>query len=200
MRFALSLGVIAALILGCETIPIRTGQTLSDGPQAGLIDDTAEERADVEYRLGVSDELAVNVFGEPELSGEFVVDGTGLVSMPLIGQVEVRGLTVAEFEERVETALVEEEILLDPQVSAEVSNYRPYFILGEVASPGEYAYGNGLTVMNAIAKAGGFTYRANRRQIWVTHSSQGEEVKYRLTANTLILPGDTIEIRQCLIC
>lgn len=177
------------VLVGCSTMP-------SDQTDQSPVD----ERANVEYGLGSGDELRVSVFGEPELSGEFIVAGSGQLSLPLLGQTDVTGLSVSQFERRVETLLRDGDILRDPQVSAEVINYRPFYIYGEVGSPGEYAYRDGMTVMNAVATAGGFTYRANQKKVYIVHNEAGEAVRYRLTANTRVLPGDTIEVVQCIFC
>ena len=149
----------------------------------------------IEYRLGSGDELRVNVFGEEALSGEFVVDGAGAVSLPLIGEVQAAGLTLREFRTQVETQL-SEGYLNDPRVSAEVMNYRPFYILGEVEESGEYPYTDGLTVMNAVATAGGFTYRANTRVVYIKRAGEANEIAVPLTATTPVSPGDTIRIAE----
>lgn len=198
MRLAVVMGLWAVFLAGCGTAAITSAPPGSEPVED--LPDASDERSEVQYRLGSGDTLRINVFGEPDLSGDFEVDGTGQISLPLLGQTQAARLTVPEFEQLVEATLVEKSILLEPQVSAEVTNYRPYFILGEVGAPGQYPYSSGLTVMNAVATASGFTYRANQRHIWVTHADGEEEIKYRLSASTRVLPGDTIRIRQCLIC
>ena len=150
-------------------------------------------RAD--YQLGAQDQLRVNVFGEPDLSGEFVVATNGTVSLPLIGDIDVEGLTVNEFQSKMEEML-RDGYLLDPQVSAEVLNYRPFFILGEVNTPGQYPYANGLTVMNAIATAGGFTYRGNSREVAIKSPDEPGERRVRLTPDLTVQPGDTIRVLE----
>ncbi len=188
----MGLALLALVVSGCSNKPpIVPGQEAAEPTDTG---------SNLQYRLGTGDALRITVFGEPELSGEFVVDGVGQVSIPLLGQVDADGYTVPELEQLVKAALLQKNILRDPQVSAEVTNYRPYYILGEVNDPGQYSYTNGLTVMNAIATAGGFTYRANRKRIFVTHADATDEEGYRLTPETKVLPGDTIRITQCIIC
>ncbi len=152
-------------------------------------------RQQVEYTLGTGDELRVNVFGEQNLSGTFVVDGTGQISMPLIGQIRASDLTVRQFESEVERRL-KEGYLNSPQVSAEVLNYRPYYILGEVSSSGTYPYSDGLTVLNAVATAGGFTYRANTRRVFIKRQGAANEEEFPLTADIQVQPGDTIRIAE----
>lgn len=175
---------------GCQSAPapVAPAATTAGAPVAiaGL----------ASYKLGPGDRLRVSVFNEEALSGEFFVDGTGMVSMPLIGEVLVEGLTVRDFQRKFEEELENGEFLIDARVSAEVLNYRPYYILGEVQNPGEYPYSAGLTVMNAVATAGGFTYRANRRNVFVRSGEGGDEYRVELTPATKLEPGDTIRIGE----
>lgn len=184
-RFVIGL---ATLMIGgitaCESVP--TGSTASE-PTA------MAERTVGEYRLGAADQLRITVFGEPELSGEYVLDGTGTVSLPLVGEVPALNLTVREFQRAVE-ARYADGYLREPRINAEVLNYRPFYILGEVRQPGEYPYSNGLTVLNAVATAGGFTYRANESVILIKGAEDTQEFRVQLNAATPILPGDTIRV------
>jgi polysaccharide export outer membrane protein len=146
-----------------------------------------------EYHLGSGDKVRVTTFGEAALTGEFQVGGTGKVSMPLVGEIDAAGLTAREFQDRVETAL-KNGYLRDPHVSVEVMNYRPFYILGEVKNPGTYPYTNGLTVKNAVATAGGFTYRANEKKVYIKRANAEKEQSFPLTDLTAVAPGDTIRI------
>lgn len=148
-----------------------------------------------EYHLGSGDKVRVITYGEPELTGEFLVAGDGKVSMPLVGDVKAAGLTVPQFQAAVEHAL-KQGYLKDPHVSVEVLTYRPFYILGEVKNPGTYAYTNGLTVVNAVATAGGFTYRANTRKVYIKRADAKDEESYRLDPTTPVAPGDTIRIPE----
>lgn len=159
------------------------------------VDAAAATRGDVEYRLGTGDQLRLIVFGEDELSGEFVVGGAGAVSLPLIGEVSAEGLTLEEFRDAV-VAKLSQGYLKDPSVSAEVLNYRPYFILGEVNAPGEYPFKEDLSVLNAVATAEGFSYRADTRRVFIKRTGAVGEREYRLTTETKIQPGDTIRIPE----
>jgi protein involved in polysaccharide export with SLBB domain len=150
---------------------------------------------DANYRLGTGDKLRIIVFGETSLSGEFVISDTGQVAFPLIGNVKAAGLSVQQFEDALRTKLADG-YLKDPRVSAEVENYRPFYILGEVQKPGEYPYTTGLTVMNAVATAGGFSYRANTKTIVIRHAGGEKELTTRLTATTPVGPGDTIVVKE----
>jgi len=152
-------------------------------------------RSEVEYQLGPGDELRIIVFGEEDLSGEFIVDGGGAISLPLIGEVNAEGLSLREFQGAVEARLAEG-YLNDPRVSAEVLNYRPFFILGEVNAPGEYPYREELTVLNAVATAEGFTYRADTKRVFIKRAGAVGEREYRLSTETKVQPGDTIRIPE----
>lgn len=178
----------AGLLAACETAPVATT------PVERTIDSPAAiQRSVGEYRLGTSDELRVTVFGEAELSGEYVVDGTGRVALPLIGQIEALDLTADEFARRAEQQYASG-YLREPRINVEVLNYRPFYILGEVETPGEYPYTNGLTVMNAIATAGGFTYRANKKVVAIRSAEDVDEGRIALEPSTQVLPGDTIRV------
>lgn len=182
----LSIGILG-LLAACQAQPI----TVTQGVEAPA----AVERNVADYELGSSDRLKVTVYGEPELSGEFVVDGQGFVSMPLIGDLNVEGLSVRGFQRLAEQKFAEG-YLREPRVSAEVINYRPYYILGEVTRPGEYPYTSGLTVMNAIATAEGFTYRANKKYIMVKGVDDNQEVRVELMPGSKVQPGDTIRVME----
>ena len=147
------------------------------------------------YRLGSGDEVKVTVFGETDLSGAFVVDGQGAISMSLVGPVTVANLTLEDASRLIENKY-KDGWLRDPKVTAELTKGRPYYILGEVNRPGEFPFVSGLTVMNAIASAGDFTYRADRNKILIKSSDSPNEREVELTPTTAVRPGDTIRIRE----
>lgn len=155
----------------------------------------AAGRVGSDYRLGTGDKIRVIVYGETALSGEFFVAGSGKVSLPLIGDVQAATLTVQAFQTEIETAL-RQGYLKEPRVSAEVLTYRPYYILGEVNRPGEYPYSNGLNVLNAVATAGGFTYRAQQKRVYIRHVNEDKEQAYPLTSDVPVAPGDTIRLSE----
>ena len=157
--------------------------------------DAGVERVIPEYRLGVADKVRVNVFGEEALTGEFLVGSGGKVSLPLIGEVQAAGLTISQFQSEIAEAL-KQGYIMEPRVSAEVLNYRPFYILGEVNKPGEYPYTNNLSVMNAVATAEGFTYRADARRVYIKRADAAGEQAFPLTTSTQVAPGDTIRIGE----
>ncbi len=133
--------------------------------------------------------MRINVYGEEELTGEYVVSTNGMISYPLIGDQAAEGKTLAEFTENLRVALTR--YVLQPNISVEVMNYRPFFILGEVENAGTYPYAPGLNVVNAVATAGGFGYRADRRRVFIKHPNEAAEQEYPLTSTTPVLPGVT---------
>jgi polysaccharide export outer membrane protein len=147
------------------------------------------------YALGSGDKLRITVYGEDKLTGEYLVDNGGAIAFPLIGAVQARGLTPAALGERIAGAL-RQGYLDAPSVSIDVLNYRPYYILGEVNKPGEYPYADSLTIFSAVAKAEGFTYRADERRVYIRHKNEGGEALYRLDGATPVLPGDTIRVLE----
>ncbi|QPC43691.1 polysaccharide export protein [Kaustia mangrovi] len=148
------------------------------------------------YKLGPGDKLRMIVFGEPDLSGEFVVDSSGGVNLPLIGSVPAAGASVPEFKNRVTTRF-RNGYLKDPKISVEVLNYRPFFIVGEVKNGGEYPYKAGLTVQDAVAIAGGYTYRADTSSAYIRRAGKDQEVEVDLDKGRVkVNPGDNIRVPE----
>jgi polysaccharide export outer membrane protein len=147
-----------------------------------------------DYRLGAEDKVKVTVFGEADLSGEFVVDSSGVLAAPYIGQIQVKGLTLREFESTYATKLREAEIMRDPRVTAEVVSFRPIYVLGEVKKPGQYAFVSGMTVQKAVALAEGYTYRASESTVEITRG--GKKITLDVTPQTKVFPGDEIRIPE----
>ena len=148
-----------------------------------------------EYRLSAGDRVLVTVFGHEDLSGEFEINGSNVISMPLIPEIEAAGLTVNELEAAIVDAL-KPDYLRNPSVSVEVTNFRPFYIIGEVTRPGSYPYSNKMTVVNAVALAGGFTYRAKKNKALIKRTENGEITEFETEMDAIIEPGDVIEIRE----
>lgn len=147
------------------------------------------------YILGPTDRVRVKVYGEADVTGEYDVDSNGYVSIPLAGRVKASGLTTQQLERSITSALAKG-IVKDPRVNVEVALYRPFYILGEVKKSGEYPYRVGMTVLDAIASAGGFTYRANEDKVFLRRSGSTVEEMYALDAPVLVFPGDNIRIPE----
>jgi protein involved in polysaccharide export with SLBB domain len=149
------------------------------------------------YRLGTGDKVRVIVFGEDDLGGEFDVDGSGFVRLPLIGQTKAAGYSTQELETRIAAALANG-YLNAPKVSVEVTTYRPFYILGEVNKPGQYAYVNDMTALNAVALAGGYTGQASDSSIYVRRNGSSDEEKLPADDTTPIYPGDVVRVPRTL--
>ncbi|QYE35056.1 polysaccharide export protein [Polymorphobacter sp. PAMC 29334] len=148
------------------------------------------------YHLAPGDKLRITVFGEERLSGEYSLTPAGNVAFPLIGLVQADGKSVEEVQALI-TARLAAGYVNDPRVSAEVITFRPYYILGEVTRPGAFPFAVGLTLDQAVASAGGFTYRANHRRAFLRRAGDAKEHMVDLRAGTVaIAPGDTIRIGE----
>jgi len=184
--------LMTTLALACGA-PALAQDPSAAAPPAAVATAEPAVVSDPDYRLGPGDRIRITVYGEDNLTGEFLVSGGGVISFPLIGDVPATGHTVADVQLAITKALADG-YLHDPRVSAEVLTYRPFYILGEVNKPGEYPYTNGLTILNAVATAQGFTYRANEKLAFVKHLHAASEEKEPLNASTPVAPGDTIRI------
>lgn len=147
------------------------------------------------YRLGPGDQVRVTVFGNKDLSGNFTVDGSGIVSLPLIGDIEASGFSLKAFKNNIISAL-KPDYLKNPSVSIEILKYRPFYIIGEVQRPGSYSFVHGMTIVNAVAMAGGYTRRAKEGSPMVTRGNGDSVTKKSVDQDALVLPGDVIEIPQ----
>ncbi len=148
-----------------------------------------------DYRIGAGDRLSITVFGHDDLSGEFLVDGLGRVSYPLLGRLYASDKTITELQTDIRTAL-DRGYIVNPRVSIEVANYRPFFILGQVNSPGGYSYIEGMTVRTAVALAGGFTRRANKDNVVIVRANDPDRKLGDAGLDAEVLPGDTIDVRR----
>lgn len=179
------LAMMAFLVAGCAGGP-------APGSAAGA---AGASNVSESYTLGVGDKLRITVFNEDTLSGEFTVDSSGSVAMPLIGTMKAVGMTQRQLEEAI-TAKLRGGYMRDPRVNVEVLTYRPFYILGEVSKPGEYPYRNGMNVMSAVAVAGGFTYRANDSTVYIRRAGRSDEQSYSVTTTTMVNPGDIVRVPE----
>ncbi len=149
------------------------------------------------YRLGPGDQVGITLFGEKDLSGAFPVSDSGRVALPLVGDVQAGGLTTDQLAREIEQKLKSAGLYRDPRVAVEVTAYRPIFILGEVAKPGQYPYQPGMTVLTAAAIAGGFTYRAVTRQFGIVRQEGGGKAgEGRAVRQTMLEPGDVVTVYE----
>jgi polysaccharide export outer membrane protein len=148
------------------------------------------------YRLSPGDKLKVTVFNEADLTGEFQVNERGNIAFPLVGEVQAANATPDEFQQRL-TNRLRGKFVKNPRVSVEMTSYRPFNVLGEVRNAGQYPYRPGLTIQDAVALAGGFTYRANTRTVYVRRTDAGGEISVNTDGeNVPILPGDNIRVPE----
>jgi polysaccharide export outer membrane protein len=155
----------------------------------------ADFKADVPYTLASGDRLRVLVFGQDALSNTYAVNSSGNISMPLIGSVHAQGLTTAALERSVEAKL-KDGFIREPKVSIEVDAFRPFFVLGEVTTAGQYPYIAGMTAETAVAVAGGYTPRANKYEVELTRVVDGHPVTASVPVDQPVKPGDTIYVRE----
>jgi polysaccharide export outer membrane protein len=146
------------------------------------------------YPLGPGDALNIRIYNQTQLSGAYQIDDSGNLDMPLLGLVRAQGRSTDGLANAISTALQTSGMILHPSVAVEVSTYRPFYILGEVNTPGQYAFRPGMTVLTAISIAGGFTYRACQDYAGVTRNTGGTPAQYRAPLSALAQPGDVITI------
>jgi polysaccharide export outer membrane protein len=151
--------------------------------------------SDSDYRLGIGDRIQIIVAGHEDLSGEFVIDGKGQFFMPLIEEVDAAGLKPAELEGLVVERL-KPDYLINPRVNVQVLKYRPYYLMGEVASRGAFPYLSGMSYLKAVAIAGGFTYRAKQDYVYVIRADDEDLEELKLPMNEKVQPGDIIRVAE----
>jgi polysaccharide biosynthesis/export protein len=155
----------------------------------------APVRYDTSYHLDAGDKLRVVVYGQEGLTNTYAIDAGGSITMPLIGSVPARGRTPAGLAAEI-AAKLRGGFIRDPSVAVEIDAYRPFFILGEVAAPGQYPYVPNMTVESAVAIAGGFSPRALRDRVTVTHTDGSGTARYVVPPGTSISPGDTVLVGE----
>jgi polysaccharide biosynthesis/export protein len=210
--------LFAAAVGGCTSLPASTGVDTTAASPSDLdslayakpvapvaartraqtqaeVTPVAAFTAELPYTLDTGDKLRVVVFGQDGLSNSYVVDASGAITMPLIKAVPARGLTTAALARAVGDHL-RQGFVREPHVAIEVEAYRPFFILGEVTAPGQYAYVPQMTVEKAVAVAGGFTPRAYRWDIEIERPVAGGVVRQAVPPIERVRPGDTIVVRE----
>ena len=198
-RFFPLMAIAITMIASCatpgldsiDTVPADdslTQEELSEAEVAAELDPNA-------YTLGQGDEISIQVFDEPDLTLSTIVGTGGSINYSYLGDVRVAGKSPVELERHI-AGLLRDGYLVNPSVNVTVLQYRPFFINGEVRSPGSYAYQPGLTLERAIALAGGLTDRASTRKMFVTKANGGGDDEVRVPMNFRIQPGDTITINE----
>ncbi|HEX7791471.1 MAG TPA: polysaccharide biosynthesis/export family protein [Afipia sp.] len=177
---------LLVLCLGFSGLAGCAGRALPERPLT---------QANEPYQLDSGDKLRVTVFGQTDLSGEFTVDGGGNIAIPLIPPVAARGLSTNELQASIADALGKT-LLRNPNVSVQVIEFRPFFILGEVQKAGQYPFVNGMTVQSAVAIAGGFSYRADQDTVHITRKRGNRLVEMDIDTSAPVRPGDTILVGE----
>jgi protein involved in polysaccharide export with SLBB domain len=171
-------------------VPDTSTQALSLAPNGNGASASAAD-----YRLGPNDRTRIIVFGQPNLTGEFSLDGNGVLAFPLIGNIDANGMTPRELQAAIAKKL-DPEYMRNPSVSVEVATHRPFYVVGEVQRPGSYPYVTDLSLLDAIATAGGETYRANMAHFWIKRRVNGQIVRVAASQESQIQPGDTVIVRE----
>lgn len=148
------------------------------------------------YVLEPGNRVRLTVFNEPTLSGEFSLDSAGNMALPLIGNVPASGVTAVVLARRIEEILRRGNYMQEPRAAVEVLAFRPFYVLGEVKTPGEFPYSPGMTVLSAVARAGGYDYRAREGEVLLVRVVNGEQHEYRAVERTPILPGDIVKVME----
>jgi protein involved in polysaccharide export with SLBB domain len=187
MRFYIApvLAMLCLLNSGCGGSNARP---VSEAERQAL-----EKAAAASPQLQAGEKIRVTVYGEPSLSGDYQIDPSGFVSLPLAGTVKAAGLSQQQLEQDLATKF-RSGYLKDPKITVSIAEFKPFYIVGEVSKPGVYPYTGGLTVLSAIAIAGGTTYRANQSNVLIQHSGESSMREYDTSMPIPILPGDIIQI------
>jgi len=175
--------IFMLLMVGVNSPPIRA------------FDAPSQAQAQTEYILGAGDKVRVTVFRNDDLSGESEVDPSGMITLPLIQQIPAAGKTIPELESEIKKRLAPDYVK-NPSLSIEVLNYRPFYIIGEVKNPGSYPFVANMTVVNAIALAGGYTYRANKDEVILIRAIDSTRKPVPAARTDIVLPGDVIEVKE----
>jgi len=189
----LSIGLLFGVLLFSSPLFAQAVSTAPNPSATGVSEPSPS--SDEGYQLGAGDKVRVAVFGEDDLGGEYDVDGGGFVRLPLIGTLKAGGLTVRDFEEEIKAKL-DDGFMKDAKVSVAVTSYRPFYIIGEVNKPGQYPYVNDMSVLNAIALAGGYTYRANDSDVYIQRNGQSKEEPFPADQTTKVQPGDIVRVPE----
>ena len=185
-------GAISALRNSFAAAPQRAYAPL---PAAAYAAAPMPGASDGAYRLDAGDKLRVVVYGQEGLTNSYAIDAGGSITMPLIGAVPARGRTPAGLAAEI-SAKLRSGYIRDPSVAVEIESYRPFFILGEVAAPGQYPYVPNMSVESAVAIAGGFSPRARRDSVTLTHTGSSGSSRYVVPLGTALGPGDTILVGE----
>jgi protein involved in polysaccharide export with SLBB domain len=178
----------AMAIALCSGAFAASGSTYSPGQ--------IESAASQQYRLGPGDRIKIFVFGLDPINSEYTIGDDGTITLPFVQTIAVSGRTLTDVQQDIQAKLATQQILRNPVVNVQHVVLRPFYIMGEVQKPGEYAFRAGTTVMSAVAIAGGFTYRASKSKVQITRSINGRPITASAGQNDMVQPGDRITVRE----
>jgi protein involved in polysaccharide export with SLBB domain len=181
---------VNALGAAAVSIGLLTACSTATTPQCDAV--AQNDTGSTSYSLDAGDQLQVVVYRQPDLSGEFALDREGYLALPLLGEIAARNLTTRQLEDEIESRLKADGFLISPQVGVQLVTHRSFYVVGEVGTPGSYEYRNGLTVITAIALAGGYTTRANRSSMTIGRG----DCRFETRADTSVNPGDIITVSE----
>lgn len=199
MKQTISLPIRLAAGIAALAMPlaqaVQAATPAAQAPADPAVPEAAAPQSDAaSYRFGPGDRLRIRVYNEDTISGDYQVDGAGSLSLQLLGSVNAAGLTLPDLVALIQRRLKDEGYMVDPKVAIDVLNYRPFYVLGEVKQPGSYPYVAGISVLNAIAMAGGYTTRAKQSAIKIMRGE--DQKKQKVAPNTVIMPGDIIKVEE----
>ena len=175
---------VLALLSGCAL------------PMEASVDAPIDVRNDLPYLLSPGDTVRITVFGEEKLSGDYLIDQRGVISLPMLGEIPAAGWTKGHLQERLSAEFENRGFLRQPLLTVDAAAVRPLSIIGEVKNPGNYAYRPLYTVFQVIAISGGYTPRAAENKILIDRWVEGNLVRMNATQNTPVLSGDAITVRE----
>jgi polysaccharide biosynthesis/export protein len=183
-----------AMTVGIVTFAVLSAACAAGG--AGLPPVQSDNASSQDYRLGAGDRIKIFVYGLDPINNEYSIGDDGTITLPFVQTIRVSGRTLTEVQHEIEGKLSAQQILRNPVVNIQHVALRPFYIMGEVQKPGEYAFRPGTTVMSAVAMAGGFTYRASKSKVLITRMINGHPVTGSARQNDIIMPGDRITVSE----
>ncbi|MEM9169403.1 MAG: polysaccharide biosynthesis/export family protein [Pseudomonadota bacterium] len=183
---SLTTAVAASVLAGCTSLSSGGGRSCAVPEGLPTVGD--------EYEISVGDVIAINVFGQEELKGEYIVGSDGTISFPILGEIGAADRTLTTFVDEISTKL-DADVVLNPRVNAQVIDHSPIYVFGSVLKPGSYSFNVYTGVYSAVAAAGGFTYRAKKDCVVLRRATTGEEFLIPTESDVILSPGDVIEVK-----
>jgi polysaccharide biosynthesis/export protein len=192
---SLMLLVLAGAVAGCSSASGVQDSQYSEDVRSSYAGPAPMRGSDGPYLMGPGDRLRIKIYSDADMSGEYEINSAGSVSLPLVGDIKASGQTTHQLEQVI-AARMKGRVATNPKVSVEIASYAPFYVYGEVKKAGEFPYRIGLTVADAIATAGGLTYRANERKILLRRAGSSAEQVVTLDVPTKVYPGDNIRVSE----